>query len=275
MKKITLYIFGIVLATGCSRKNKLPRQKYYQFDYSANYYYKDDTLKLEVENPLNCPLRISISSPDKSLMDIVSSFGTLTLRERSDTIIRYYLKAQKGINIKFNSVIGDVNKEIKKDKFSLPFPRNKEYTIIQGYNDLHSHNTDYSRYAIDFSLKINDTVSSAADGYVVGVIKDYELGGTTEDWIDYSNYITIYHPKSGLFTQYVHLVKSGSFVKVGDTVIKGQPIGLSGMTGYTTIPHLHFNVIEANKKEGLVSTDVEFEEGYKGVELTENAIVKK
>ena len=187
----------------------------------------------------------------------------------------YYLKAQKEISIKFNSVLGDLNKEIIKEKFSLPFPKNRAYEIIQGYNGSHSHNTDYSRYAIDFSLKINDTVCSAADGYVVGVIKDYELGGTSEDWLDYSNYITIYHPKSGLFTQYVHLIKNGSFVKVGDTVLKGQPIGLSGMTGYTTVPHLHFNVLDPDKKEGLVSTDIKFEEGYKGAELTENATVKK
>ncbi len=165
------------------------------------------------------------------------------------------MKTQKEIILKFNSVVGDLKKEIIKEKFSLPFPKNRSYKIIQGYNGSHSHNTDYSRYAIDFSLKINDTVCSAADGYVVGVIKDYELGGTTEDWIDYSNYITIYHPKSGLFTQYVHLIKNGSFVKVGDTVIKGQPIGLSGMTGYTTVPHLHFNVLKPDKKEGLVSTD--------------------
>ena len=45
-----------------------------------------------VTNPLNCPLRISISSPDKSLLDIVAKFSTLTLKEKSDTIINYYLK---------------------------------------------------------------------------------------------------------------------------------------------------------------------------------------
>ena len=130
--------------------------------------------------------------------------------------------------------------------------------------------------ALDISLKINDTVCSAADGYVVGVVKDYELGGRTEDWTDYSNYITIYHPKDGLFTQYVHLIKNGSFVKVGDTVLKGHPIGLSGMTGYTTVPHLHFNVLRPDKKEGLVSTgDIDFDEGYKGTQLTENTMVKK
>ena len=275
MRKIIFYIFGMVLAIGFSRKNKLPQEEYYQFNYFADYSCKGDTLKVEAKNPLNCPLRISISSPDTSLLDIAAKFGTLTLKEKSDTIITYYLNVQKGIIVKFNSVTGDLNKEIIKEKFNLPFPKNRSYKIIQGYNGSHSHNTEYSRYAIDFSLKINDTVCSAADGYVVGVIKDYELGGRTKDWLDYSNYITIYHSKSGLFTQYVHLIKNGSFVKVGDTVTKGQPIGLSGMTGYTTVPHLHFNVLKPNKKEGLVSTDIEFEEGYNGTGLTENTTVKK
>jgi len=263
----------MVFTIGCSKNHQLPKEKYFQFNYSANYSYTDDTLKVVVKNPLNCPLRIIISSPDKSLTDIVAKFGTLTLKEKSDTIIKYYLKVQEEVILKFNSEIGDLNKEIIKEKFSLPFPKNRSYKIIQGYNGSHSHNTDYSRYAIDFSLKINDTVCSAADGYVVGVIKDYELGGSTEDWVDYSNYITIYHPRSGLFTQYVHLIKNGSFVKVGDTVRKRQPIGLSGMTGYTTVPHLHFNVLIPDK-EGLESTDIEFEEGYKGADLTENTTVK-
>jgi murein DD-endopeptidase MepM/ murein hydrolase activator NlpD len=220
-------------------------------------------------------LRILISSPDKSLQDIAEKFGTLTLKEKSDTIINFYLKTQNEINFKFDSKFGDLNKEIIKEKFSLPFPKNRSYKIIQGYNGSYSHNTDFSRYAIDFSLKIKDTVCSAADGYIVGVIKDYEFGGSSIDWIDYSNYITIYHPKSGLFTEYAHLNKNGSFVKVGDTVIKGQPIGLSGMTGYTTVPHLHFNVLVPDSKGGLVSTAGEFEEGYRGTELTENTTVKK
>jgi murein DD-endopeptidase MepM/ murein hydrolase activator NlpD len=172
-------------------------------------------------------------------------------------------------------VYGDLSKAIMKVRMSLPFPKNRSYRIVQGYYGSPSHNTSNSRCAIDFGLNINDTICSADDGYVVGVIKDYKRAGKTVEWFDYSNYITIYHPKSGLFTQYAHLINNGSFVKVGDTVSKGQPIGLSGMTGYTTIPHLHFNVKKPDAKEGLISTDIEFEEGYKGAELTENIIVKK
>ena len=105
----------MVLAIGCWKNNKLPKEKYYQFNYSANYSYHNDTLKVDVKNPLNCPLRISISSPDKSLTDIVARFGTLTLQEKSDTIIKYYLKAQKEIIIEFNSVFSNLKNEIIKE----------------------------------------------------------------------------------------------------------------------------------------------------------------
>lgn len=265
----------MLLTIGCSESTKLPNEKYFQFNFSTKYSHKNDTLKIEIQNPLNCPLRLSISSSDNSLSDIVTKFGTLTLKKKSDTTLSYYLKTSNKVVLKFNSALGDLDKEIVKEKFSLPFPENRTYKIIEGYNGSFSHNTDYSRYAIDFSLKINDTVCSAADGFVVGVIKDYEFGGRTKEWTDYSNFITIYHPKSGLFTQYVHLLKNGAFVKIGDSVIKGQPIGLSGMTGFTTIPHLHFNVLEPDKMETLTSTDIEFEEGYKGTELRENTTIKK
>jgi murein DD-endopeptidase MepM/ murein hydrolase activator NlpD len=276
VRKIVCYILVILLAPGCLKNDKLPQKKYYQFDYPANYSFVNDTLHFKIGNPLNCPLRISISSPDQYLQAIVARFGTLTIREKTDTVVRYYLKTQSKINLAFNSVVGDLRKEIIKGKFSLPFPKNRSYKIIQGFSGSHSHNTDYSRYAIDFSLKINDTVCSAADGFVVGVIQAYELAGSTDDWIDYCNYITIYHPKYGLFTQYVHLIMDGSFVKLGDTVVKGQPIGLSGMTGYTTQPHLHFNVLRPGEKNGLISTDYfDFDEGYKGKALAENTVVEK
>lgn len=275
MKKNIRYIPAILLFIGCFQKNKLPKEQYYQFNYTANYSYNNDSLKIELKNPLNCPLRISITCPDSSLQDVVTKFATVTLKEKADTSISYYLKAKKGFTLKFNSVLGDLNKAIIKEQMSLPFPKNRTYKIIQGYNGSYSHNNNNSRAAIDFNLKINDTICSAGNGYVVGVIEGYQYAGETAEWLDYCNFITIYHPASGLFTQYVHLVQNGSFVKVGDTVTKGQPIGLSGMTGYTSVPHLHFNVKKPDAKDGLLSTSIEFEEGYTGSRLTKNTTVKK
>ena len=53
------------------------------------------------------------------------------------------------------------------------------------------------------------------------------------------NYVTIDHG-NGYITKYMH--NSQLKVSVGDTVKKGQVIALSGSTGYSSGPHVHFQV---------------------------------
>lgn len=81
---------------------------------------------------------------------------------------------------------------------------------------------------IDFGRKIGTPVYSPANGIVLLVMKDSEF---------YGNNIIIDHGYS-VFSNYAHLSKI--VVKVGQKVKKGQLIGLVGMTGNVTGPHLHW-----------------------------------
>jgi len=84
-------------------------------------------------------------------------------------------------------------------------------------------------YGTDILLNVGDTIFAAMEGIVR--IVTYEPG--------YGNFVVITH-EGGLETLYGHL--SGFLVRPEDTVKVGQPIALGGNTGYSTGPHLHFEI---------------------------------
>jgi len=222
------------------------------------------------------PIRIALNTPNDPLQSIFNEIGTILLKENADTTIVIPRIDDSDQEISYRIAFGNPFRDVEPTPIELPFPDGREYLIIQGNNTNYTHNNDYSRYAIDFSLSVGDTIASSSDGFVVGVIDDYSRGGKESKWRPYSNYITIYDPKSGLYFQYVHLNHKGSFVVVGDSVSSGQPIGIVGMTGQTNVPHLHFNVlIPSISNEGIKSIPVEFVEGYIGTELKKGDIVRK
>ncbi|WP_438486645.1 M23 family metallopeptidase [Streptomyces sp. S186] len=86
----------------------------------------------------------------------------------------------------------------------------------------------------DFVVPTGTQVHAVHEGTVV---KAGPNGGG--DGPAYGNAIVIKHA-NGIYTQYAHL--SQIQVQVGQQVSTGQQIGLSGSTGNSTGPHLHFEV---------------------------------
>ncbi len=273
-KYYTLII--ILLLASCSQWRKLPKEHYYPFYYTFSSDFKNKTVYFHLKNQLKCPINIKLVT-DTLNPDIQHQFGLITLKELQDTVIAIkYPNFNQTNATKYIVNYGDFNRKIEKNRIAYPFPKGKEYKIIQGYKGNFSHKNIFSQNAIDFGLKIGDTITSVDSGYIVGLIQDYKEYGTSKKWLenDKSNFITIYHPQSGLYTQYVHLIHKGSLVKLGEFVKKGQPIAISGMTGFTTTPHLHFNVKIPTNEYGLISTDIEFESGIKGESLKKGDLVK-
>lgn len=88
---------------------------------------------------------------------------------------------------------------------------------------------------IDIGIPIGTPIKSALDGTVLG-------SGNTDTvcpGASYGKWVLIKH-NNGLTTLYAHL----SVIKVtaGQNVSTGEVIGLSGVTGFATGPHLHFTV---------------------------------
>lgn len=83
---------------------------------------------------------------------------------------------------------------------------------------------------VDIAAPFGTTVTAAAPGVVVAV------GHTS---IGYGNYVVIGHG-GGIMTLYGHLLETD--VTVGETVARGQRIGLEGSTGWSTGPHVHFEL---------------------------------
>lgn len=97
------------------------------------------------------------------------------------------------------------------------------------------------RNAVDFLVPKNTPVLAAADGVVTAVMNDSRAGGPgVQYWLD-SNFIVLRHPH-GEYSRYDHLAYKSAKVRNGQQVRAGQQIALTGMTGFSYIPHLHFHV---------------------------------
>jgi murein DD-endopeptidase MepM/ murein hydrolase activator NlpD len=138
--------------------------------------------------------------------------------------------------------IKQLQKGILKDDTSfvyhLPFEKDTKHLLVQGYFSSYSHK---NRAALDFKMKRGTTITAARGGVVVRVKEDGDRGGWNKKYRPFGNVIVI-QQADGSRAGYWHLQHNGAMVNVGDTVKQDQQIGLSGKTGYTLFPHLHFIV---------------------------------
>lgn len=114
------------------------------------------------------------------------------------------------------------------------WPTNSPYIITSEY----AYRWGKMHYGIDISgTGHGSPIYAAKDGVVVTSATHYSLG----------NYIIIQHDNN-YYTMYGHM--SVLRAKVGQTVSRGQIIGLMGSTGFSTGTHLHFSASIGMPYEG-------------------------
>jgi murein DD-endopeptidase MepM/ murein hydrolase activator NlpD len=124
------------------------------------------------------------------------------------------------------------------NNYSLPVPKDKLQKIDRSSSPAHIGRL---RNAIDFIVAENTPVLAAADGIVTFVKDDSHIGGPSIEYWHDSNFIVIEHP-NGEYSRYDHLAHSSALVRTRQYIKRGEVIARVGTTGFTYVPHLHFQV---------------------------------
>lgn len=119
--------------------------------------------------------------------------------------------------------------------YRLPYREGEAYPVLQGYGGLSSHDGD-NFYSVDWAMPVGTPVLAARAGVVVAARGDSVRKG--EGW---DNHVIVRHD-DGTYAWYLHLQPGGVDVAAGQRVAAGDRLGRSGDTGYSSEPHLHFQV---------------------------------
>ncbi|MDX9714397.1 MAG: M23 family metallopeptidase [Dissulfurispiraceae bacterium] len=156
---------------------------------------------------------------------------------------------QDGVNPVNNNAYKTDSKD---DEFKLPLDVNSRISSYFGVrNDPFTGKTKMHN-GIDIPMPEGTSIMPAADGRVVF---SGEKGG-------YGKTVVIYH-ENGFMSIYAH--NSQNLVKEGDIVDKQTKIALSGSTGRSTGPHLHFEV----RRDGVALNPLKAADAYaKSLEMS-------
>lgn len=127
-------------------------------------------------------------------------------------------------------------------RYVIPFKAGQRWVLDQGFEGEFSHRDVQSRYALDFAVDEGTPVLASRAGVVMHVRDDFEISGQSRaEFAERSNVVRVLHA-DGTMAIYAHLSPHSALARIGQAVEVGTPLGLSGNTGYSTGPHLHFAV---------------------------------
>ena len=136
-------------------------------------------------------------------------------------------------------------------RYPLPW-RGGPFRLSQGAEGQYSHFGPKNRYAMDIAMPVGTPIIAARAGVVVKVENSQSGRGTDPS----GNFVRVLH-NDGTMGVYLHLKQGSVSVREGQQVTVGSPLALSGNTGNSSGPHLHF-VVQRNTGQGLVSIPYQF-----------------
>ncbi len=144
--------------------------------------------------------------------------------------------------------------------YQLPFSPDFHFRVTQGYKGKISHNGELLN-SLDWTMPLKTPIYSARSGLIAEIKDGFDEGKFDKEYLDKANYIYVLHD-DGSIGSYVHLYAGSIEPKVGDYVNTGDYLGLSGNSGYSTGPHLHFNVFLPKDGYSYKTIPVKFKHYY-------------
>ena len=205
------------------------------------------------DGPSTISARLTLSG-DNVASDRISPMDIVVPRYTAQRIVRVWpADPQRTMRITYRSSHHFGDAAARHDplaRYRMPFEDGKTFRIDQYFGGrITTHNTEHDAHAIDIAMPEETPIVAARAGIVVDVTLDNFAGAADPSLVDRANSVTIQHD-DGTVAQYAHLAPRAALVSRGQHVAAGDRIGLSGNTGYSSGPHLHFSV-----SQPLVNSD--------------------
>ncbi len=126
------------------------------------------------------------------------------------------------------------------NELTFPSPLREKHQADFGPGSVETHTKDYE-FSYDFSVPESSSVYALEGGIVIRVVQKYTKSHQDKMRIHEVNKVEILH-SDGSVAAYAHLKANSTPLKTCDKINKGQLIGLSGNTGFSSGPHLHVDV---------------------------------
>jgi len=211
-----------------------------------------------VSNQIGGPIEIELKLSEASNIETLPALPlrqVLPASQRRVLVSRIRIiepEQPAGYGLSLAAMPGDPGGEARAINYSLPLAERSGWQIGQGFHGGFSHHDEQNLYAVDLVVAEGTPVLAARAGVVMQTESGYDRAGLNADkYADRANLVRIVHD-DGSMAIYAHLQENGVYVRVGQRVELGQQIGLTGNTGFSSGPHLHF-CIQVNRGMRLVS----------------------
>lgn len=214
-----------------------------------------------------CPVSVKVSFTLKNMSSSKGNYKIFVVPARTKDFLiselTYIKKGKYGYSYETKFSHGGFLKPSYESDYvyDLPFKKGKMFKVSQGYFGGRTHQKER---ALDFSMPIGTDVYAAREGTVVKVVDSNVKTCYRKECAKFNNVIIVYH-EDGTFASYTHIDTSSAKVKVGEKVVKGQVIAKSGNIGWSSGPHLHFEVYFYKSMNEKVTLETKFRIYKEGV----------